>query len=257
MKILSLGMGVQSTTLYYMSSTGFLDRVDYAIFADPGAEKRQTYEHFEYLKKWQKINDGVPVIHVKKDILGDLKQWHLRRLASIPVFTGRRSGQLRRQCTREYKISVIDKEIRKLYGLKPYQRYPQTEVWLGFSIDEIARCSPSKEKWKIKRFPLIELEYNRADCMRWLEENDFKIPPKSSCVFCPYQSNHNWKMLKTFNRDEFDIAVKLDNDIRDLTKRGMKGKAYLHRQCVPLDEVNLNENQIELFDNVCDGDCGT
>jgi len=39
MKVISLGLGVQSTALYYMSSMGELPRADYAIFADTGGEK--------------------------------------------------------------------------------------------------------------------------------------------------------------------------------------------------------------------------
>ena len=39
MKIISLGVGVQTAGLYYMSSMGFIERCDYAIFADTGGEK--------------------------------------------------------------------------------------------------------------------------------------------------------------------------------------------------------------------------
>ena len=38
LKIISLGMGVQSTAVYLMSSLKYkLEKADYAIFADPGA----------------------------------------------------------------------------------------------------------------------------------------------------------------------------------------------------------------------------
>ena len=42
MRIISLGLGVQSTAMYLMSSLGYIDRADYAIFADPGAELPDT-----------------------------------------------------------------------------------------------------------------------------------------------------------------------------------------------------------------------
>ena len=44
MKVISLGLGVQSTALYLMSSSGAVERADYAIFSDPGAEHPKTYE---------------------------------------------------------------------------------------------------------------------------------------------------------------------------------------------------------------------
>lgn len=44
LKIISLGLGVQSTALYYMSSMGELPRCNYAIFVDTGKEKKKTIE---------------------------------------------------------------------------------------------------------------------------------------------------------------------------------------------------------------------
>ena len=43
MKIISLGLGIQSTAMYIMSSLGKIERADYAVFADPGAELPDTY----------------------------------------------------------------------------------------------------------------------------------------------------------------------------------------------------------------------
>ena len=73
MKVISLGMGVQSTALYMMSSLNYIDRADHAIFADPGAELPRTYEILEYLKDWTKYNNGIP-IHVvnEKNLLLDI-----------------------------------------------------------------------------------------------------------------------------------------------------------------------------------------
>ena len=39
LKVISLGVGIQSTAVYLMSSIGYkIPRADVAIFADPGAE---------------------------------------------------------------------------------------------------------------------------------------------------------------------------------------------------------------------------
>ena len=56
-KIISLGLGVQSTAMYLLSSTNFIDRADHAIFADPGAELPDTYELWNYLNIWKEYND--------------------------------------------------------------------------------------------------------------------------------------------------------------------------------------------------------
>ena len=40
-------------------------------------------------------------------------------------------------------------------------------------------------------------------------------------------------------------------------KTGIKDKIFFHRDCVPLDKVDLeNKNQLNLFENECEGYCG-
>ena len=63
LKIISLGMGVQSTAVYLMSSMEYkLPRADYAVFADPQAEHPKTYEMLDWLLEWQKKNNGIEII---------------------------------------------------------------------------------------------------------------------------------------------------------------------------------------------------
>ena len=50
LKVISLGMGVQSTAMYMMSSRNTIERADHAVFSDPGAESPRTYEIMEFLK---------------------------------------------------------------------------------------------------------------------------------------------------------------------------------------------------------------
>jgi hypothetical protein len=45
MRLLSLGAGVQSTTLLLMALDGTLPGLDYAIFADTGWEPQRVYDH--------------------------------------------------------------------------------------------------------------------------------------------------------------------------------------------------------------------
>ena len=48
----------------------------------------------------------------------------------------------------------------------------------------------------------------------------------------------------------------MDKTIRDLSQHGINDKIYLHPSLKPLDEVDFNENQLEMFDNECEGHCG-
>ena len=257
MKVISLGVGVQSTALYLMSSLERIDRADHAIFADPGAELPRTYEILELLQDWAKYNNGIP-IHVTdeknlyKDILNQ-KNSTGHRFASIPAFT-EHGGMIRRQCTKEYKIDPVIKKIRDLHGLKPNKHMPKTQVWLGISMDEIQRMKESQLPRIDYVYPLIDQRMTRGDCIKIFERFNFPIPPKSSCVFCPYHSDKNWKEIKDKLPEEWNKCVEIDNAIRDSTKRGVKDQIFLHRSLVPLERIEFADQQ-ELF--MCEeGFCG-
>jgi len=95
---------------------------------------------------------------------------------------------------------------------------------------------------------------SRGDCIQMFEEFMFPVPPKSSCVFCPYHSDRNWKELKEVYPESWEQAVKVDESIRDMSQRGMKEPIYVHRSCKPLKDVEFVDQQ-ELF--MCEeGFCG-
>ncbi len=257
MKIISLGLGIQSTAMYLMSSLEQIDRADYAIFADPGAELPDTYELWNYLNIWKERNNGIPLIKKKKSLYDDLllsQNSRGKRFASIPAFT-ESQGMVRRQCTGEYKINVVVQEVRKLHGLKKRQRMKPTKMFLGISLDEIQRMKESQLYNIDYKYPLIEQRITRSDCVRFLEESGFHNVKKSSCTFCPYHNNRNWRNIKQNYPEEWEKVVKVDEAIRDSSNRGLDDKLYLHRSLKPIAEAYLQEDQEDLF--MCEeGHCG-
>ncbi|WP_343668695.1 hypothetical protein [Chitinophaga sp.] len=276
MNIISLGLGVQSTALYFMSSMGELPRADYAITADPGREKAGTYKYLQFLLQWQSDNSGIPIIVTdKKNLFEDLLKGTNssgNRFASIPCFTKNddgSQGMLRRQCTSEYKIGPVDEVIRRLYGMRPRQRRPETFVWKGITVDELDRMSEPEQKWKRHVYPFTGYQFNakgiweklnwgiqmsRVDLYNWYQKMGFPIPPKSSCVFCPYQSDLNWSRMKKHNPEDFDAAVQVDYAIRNSTQKGVKNQCFLHRSMTPLDMVEFDD-QDDLWSGECSGNC--
>jgi len=257
MRIISLGLGVQSTAMYLMSSLGYIDRADYAIFADPGAELPDTYKLWDYLNDWAKYNKGIPLIKKKKSLYKDIIQGQNstgQRWASIPAF-GESGGMIRRQCTKEYKIDVVVKEIRKLHGLKKYQRMKPTTLYLGISLDEIQRMKESRLPNITYEYPLIDNRITRSECIKFLEERSFHDVKKSSCVFCPYHNNTQWRYIKQNYPEEWIKIIQVDAAIRDSSKRGKDDQLYLHRTLEPINEAYLQEDQEDLF--MCEeGYCG-
>lgn len=50
LRVLSLGAGVQSTTLALMATKGEIEAPDCAIFADTGWEPKAVYRHLQWLE---------------------------------------------------------------------------------------------------------------------------------------------------------------------------------------------------------------
>ena len=256
-KVISLGLGLQSSTLYFMSSLEIIERADVAIFADPMRESKETYRYKELLLKWAKENKGIPIITgVYGDLYNDIMNANGKRVAQLPLYSleGNMKGLLLRQCTYEYKVLAVRRAYKNWLGLGKRDRYPDTEMWIGITIDEASRMKDSKDKWQTNRYPLIEKGMDRADCAVWLHSYMIDRPPKSACTFCPYQSDRRWLNLKRNNPEEFESACLLDDKIRINPK--LRSKLYLHRSFKPLREANLQENQLDAFDNECEGYCG-
>lgn len=255
LRILSLGAGVQSSTILLMACKGLLPKPDAAIFADTGWETMATYQHLEWLKV-EAGKHGIPVIVVDN---GNIRQNTLdgqvrgKRWVSMPLFTNNGGGLLRRQCTLEHKITPIKRQVRKMLGIKSRCVAPKdcVEQWIGISTDEAHRIfTRQKSRESVLTYPLLSLNMSRYDCMVWLKQNYNITVPKSSCVGCPYHSQNEWKALSV---DEFSDACLFDEAIR--RKGGERGDLFVHRSCVPLSEVDLTtpeERGQQVFDFVKD-----
>lgn len=250
---LSLGAGVQSTALLILSASGRCPKADVAIFADTQDEPSWVYEQLEYLR-------GITTIPIETVTVGQLSRSDSRFLR-IPAYTMNEDGSigmLRRQCTREYKIAPIQKRVRELLGLKPGERSHGrvATAQIGISTDEAHRAKDSDETYIRKTYPLLDLRMNRSDCVRFLEREGVRVPRKSACVFCPYHENGFWLDLKRNHGDEWQKVVEYDEKIRNSTRAGVIRPAFIHRSAVAMPLVDLNETQIELFGNECEGLCG-
>jgi hypothetical protein len=242
-KVLSLGAGVQSTTLFLMSAYGELPRLDAAIFADTRGEPAYVYDHFEKLREVA-TEYGIPLYLVSDGSLPGQLTSPDGRFASIPYYTLSPTGGKgigRRQCTREFKITPIQRQVRALLGAKPRGRVPKhlmAEQWIGFSTDEIGRVSYKHRVEHItQRYPLLELGMSRGDCHRWLTANGWTDVAKSACYFCPYRSNSEWRNLRDNHPGDWQKAIELDRAIRKGGCGGsqtLDGTAYLHPSRRPL-----------------------
>ena len=260
--VISLGAGVQSTTMALMAARGEIGPMPHcAIFADTGFEPKRVYEHLE----WLKGELPFPVYTVSNGNLRDAVMTATEgRYAAVPFFL-EGGGMGRRQCTHEYKLKPISWELRRILGKGRRERIAAgaVTVWLGISLDEVQRMKDASVKWQTNRFPLIEQKMTRWDCRLWLERRQYKVPPKSSCVICPYHTNAHWRDIRNNAPDDWELAVEADMVIRQgetIASKGIRQKQFVHRSLKPLTEVDLDsledKGQISFLDE-CDGICGT
>ena len=252
---LSLGWGVQSWTIAAMVALGELPPIDLAIHADTGHEGQKTYEHASKWTPWLEER-GVGVVTVQPANQQIVREdWGIGSI-HVPAYTlGKQDashGQIKRQCTKHWKLQPIRSHLRTL--LPPRPKPGAVECWQGISLEEYTRMRSSDVKYIENVYPLVELRMTRGDCISWLRGKGLDVPPKSSCVFCPHHNLAAWRNLKRQGGPDWDNAVYVDQNIRD--RRG-DFTLFLHPARVPLEEaVRIPEDygaeQLAL-DIPCDG----
>ena len=273
---ISLGAGVQSSTMALMASRGELpgsDRVQGCIFADTQDEPQSVYTWLYWLEKqlpWPvhrvtagKLSEKALTMRVTKDG---------RRFSSsdIPVFTLGNDGSLgkipNRSCTADFKIRPILKKLRKLAAVKRGTKTPVVIQWIGISLDEMQRMKPSRDPWAKCEWPLVAARMTRRHCLDWMEKNNFPKPPRSSCVFCPFHRDSEWRRLQTEEPEAFQAAVQFEKKLQEAktNSENFHSTPFLHRSCKPLETIDFRSDvergQNLLFDDnwndECEGMCG-
>ncbi len=249
-RFLSLGAGVQSSTLLVLAARRRIPTFDAAIFADTGWEPAAVYRHLTRLTRIAE-QAGIPVVRVHK---GHIRQDALdptHRFASMPLYTlgpGGERGMARRQCTTEYKIRPIKAEVRRRLGYPHPKRVPPwvyAQMAIGISVDELMRARDSDVRYMRNVFPLLDLGWRRGDCIRFLTAHGLGDTPKSSCLGCPFHDDRFWADLKANSPDEWADAVAFDHAIRDGSAKAnadghpLRGTFYLHSSRVPLEQAVL------------------
>lgn len=261
--IISLGAGVQSSTMALMAAKGEITPMPVAaVFADTGDEPESVYKWIEVLRPLLPfpIRTACRIKHTLSEHIFDAIDRN-KRVSKPPLFTkpansGESEGLLTRDCTGDFKVAVIQREARKIMAECGVKKCVQ---WIGISLDETIRIKPSRVKYSQHRWPLVELRQSRHDCLRWMDKNGFPTPPRSACVYCPHHSNEEWRRLRDNDSDGWQKAISFDAKIRTGI-HGVKAQCFVHRDCIPLGDVDLSRDdergQGLLWGNECEGMCG-
>jgi hypothetical protein len=240
---------------------------DFAIFADTQAEPASVYKWLD----WLETQLPFPVHRVTRGRLSDLScvvrtsktgTIYTKHTPPAYITDGAKKGLLMRQCTENLKIGVIYSAIGKMR-----ERGQLVDQWIGISLDEAHRMKPARRSYITNRWPLVDGNITRTDCLNWMRARGYPTPPKSACVFCPYHDDNEWLRLQEDEPEAFRDACAYERNLQAAYARvpSIRGVPYLHKSCVPLDSVQFLRRAVRMkhtqtnmnFGNECLGLCGT
>jgi hypothetical protein len=244
-QIWSNGGGVQSAAIAALICRGDIAKPELALIVDTERELSTTWE---YLEEWIRPalkSVGVEMHKVCKSRYATVDLMRNDDVL-IPAFTseGEEVGKLPTFCSNEWKKRVMQRWATD-------QGVEQADIWMGFSIDEMRRCSQPTGKWQ-HRYPLIEKRMNRGDCIGLVKSMGWPDPPRSSCYMCPNKTTHEWQWQKENAPDDFAKAVQFEKELQIIDE-----DMWLTQKAIPLQDVDFSDgNQQQMFGS-CIGGCFT
>lgn len=218
MRIFSFGGGVQSMAVLVLSAQGKLPYTHF-IFANVG-DDTENPETIEYVKSYAvpfAEKHGLYIIEVKREVTEASKSTlykevlNTKNFIQIPMFIN--GSPIKRACTSNWKIAVVNKFMRQYLNAKVKRKRP---IGIGISLDEFTRMRTDNPGVTIAEYPLIDLRLTREDCIDIIKEAGLPEAPKSSCWFCPYKKTKEWYNLSKENKELFQKGVELEKELGSL-----------------------------------------
>ncbi|MCK9326794.1 MAG: hypothetical protein M0P69_14980 [Bacteroidales bacterium] len=224
----SCGGGVQSTAIAALIYTGKLPRPDCAVMTDCGYEKSATWEYVDsvLIPKMQEVGVNLQIIKTVDYSNNNLfdKSNHL----VLPAFTmvNGKAVKFKTHCNNNWKVRPVQRWLRE-QGVK------LCENWIGISTDEAKRAKRKQaKKWFYTRYPLIEQDMTREDCIYMIGGLGWPKPPRTSCLMCPQQDDAEWARMRKNNPQDWQRALEIEKHIQAINPN-----VYLHRRMLPLEKT--------------------
>lgn len=246
--IASYGGGVNSTAMLVgLVRRG--ERPDAILFADTGGEKPHTYRFLDLFSQWLQESGFPPITVVSASF--------------------KRYSTLEENCLANATLPSIAfgfKTCSHKWKKEPQEKWANswpvaTEAWaaggkvtklLGFDADEPQRAGIPEDAKYVYRYPLIEWEWGRDECVTAIQDAGLPDPGKSACFFCPSSKRSEIRALRKHYPELFDRAVAMEaNAAANLGN--VKG---LGRDWAWGDFIQADESQMRLFDERIDLPCG-
>lgn len=217
--VLSYGMGTNSAGLAcLLVEKG--ERPDLILAADTGGERPETIQHALMMSDWLE-SKGFPRITFVK-----------YRTKEGTELTLEEDCRIRESLP---SIAFGWKSCSDRWKRRPQDNYmkawpPAIEAWacgakvtklIGFDAGEPRRAKPFSDDKYTVRYPLIEWDQDRDDCMAAIERAGLPQPGKSSCFFCPSMKKPEVVELRAKHPELYERAIQME--IRAMPNVSCKG----------------------------------
>ena len=242
--MVAFGAGVNSAAMLIgMHARG--QRPDAITFADTGGERPSTYAFVGLMSSWCESVGFPDIVTVKNDGMYESLEDNCLKKEMLPSLAyGFKS------CSDKYKKRPQEKWAKSWP--------PAVDCWaaggrvvklLGIDIGETRRAKIRDDKHYVYRYPLIEWDWDRNDCLQAIKGAGLPNPGKSACFFCPASTKSEILALASDHPDLFARAVKMEQNASLDTVKGL-GRSFAWGDYVAADKA-----QGKLFPEVIDQDC--
>lgn len=255
-QVWNCGGGTQSCAIAALIVQGRLPKPDFSVIADTTHESGGTWNYMDRILIPELKKVGVDLIRISRDDFHYKREklWQRQKDGTldpnIPAYSTRFQNnppnKISAGCSSEWKGETVDIWFSRIHGITRSQRVH----WIGFSRDEQRRIVKMQQCEDFQngliRFPLLEVLLTRRECIKLVEDIGWPTPPRSACWMCPNKSDHEWRLEISERPDEFTKAVEFEREMQKTDP-----DAWLHRSCVPLDQVDFSQPE-DLFSRPCD-----
>jgi len=249
--VVSYGGGTNSTALL----VGLVERgepVDLILFADTGGERPGTYAFVQLFSGWLEVcgYPTITTIHATRAGERETLEAECVRIGSLPSLA---YGY--KKCSAKHKVQPQEKFINNWEPARlAWKSGALVTKLIGFDADEGSRVEktqarPSK-KYRV-RFPLVEWNWGREECVEAIDRAGLPQPGKSSCFFCPSMRRREILQLQACHPDLLERALAIEAGAA--TRGSVRG---LGRRWSWSDFLQADNAQQKLFPNAPKPLCG-
>ena len=232
----TFGGGTNSTAMYI----GMVEKsepVDLILFADTGGEKPHTYAHVAMFSEWLQGKGYPPITTVSREV-ETLESDCLKRNALPGVAYGFKS------CSDHFKMRP-QRDYLKAHGIVA------TQTLVGFDAGETHRARDIPGN----RYPLIEWDWGREECVEAIKRAGVAQPGKSSCFFCPNMKKPEIFLLRRQYPLLAERAVAMEKNAELTEVKGL-GRSFAWGDLYAADDAQAKlfpESTVPLCDVCYDG----